>query len=275
MGRIATWHPRKITHRDVIRGQAIRAAYGPNLRTEKRVKLWFAEFCRLNRASAEDLFLPFLGQMLNSGLSAGTAKDYMMMVTRCRRSEAAYLARKSAEAHHTASRTGHAADVGLPHAQAVISRLSPGLIRSACWLMLATGARCTDISRLRRRNIIHLNKRSLNVLFQWTKGIKKMKHRRELEYPLEGVGDAPVELLKLLKSKRSNDFLFDKLTPAMVNKQLRATETNEKTTTGSFRRLFAKRIRNHCAKKKISVSSMMLHISAEMVSGFYDIGNKN
>jgi hypothetical protein len=131
------------------------------------------------------------------------------------------------------------------------------------------------ISRLRRRNIIHLNKRSLNVLFQWTKGIKKMKHRRELEYPLEDVGDAPVELLKLLKSKRSNDFLFDKLTPAMVNKQLRATGIKEKTTTGSFRRLFAKRIRNHCAKKKISVSSMMLHISAEMVSGFYDIGNKN
>ena len=274
MGRPKKWIPALFSVSDRIAGKVLRAKYGPDLRTENRVKEDFARLCRVNHCTPEDAYLPWLGQMKNKGLSAGTIKDYVHMVIKGRRSTAAYEVRRTAESYQTDSPVGHAADTGLDHVQGLVKKCDPG-IRAHMWLMLATGARCTDISRLRKRCFKKLTKKSMTILFAWTKGIKKVRHRREVSYPLDGLMEMPPSVRHKLNAARDDDnpFVFS---TNEVNKALReAGGAGERTTSGTFRRLFSKRITKYCETNNISKKSMMLHVTDDMDAAFYAVDNNN
>ncbi|MCG3770976.1 MAG: hypothetical protein JW384_02156 [Nitrosomonadaceae bacterium] len=274
MGRPKKWNPSPFTARERITGHMLRCKYGPNMQTELRVKKDFGDLCRMNHCTPEDAYVPFIGQMRVAGMSAGTIREYVGHVVKGKRSTAAYIALRTAESLQTDSPVVHAADTDQEHIESLIAK-TKGLTRAHLWLMMVTGARSKDVSRLRARCFKKRSKKSMVILFCWTKGIKRLRHRREVEYPLEGLMAPPCEFGSLLRKSKPDDTPFA-CTTAISNAALReAGGRGERTTTGTFRRLFSKRIDKHCKENNIPKRSMMLHASDDMDAAFYAIDNRN
>lgn len=270
MGRPRKWTPRRLTTADVVAGAVVLKKYGPDLATNERVRADYLKFCKLNRLTSEEGYEPWIGQMRNSGLSGGTIQTYMEAATQGDKSTSAYVAMKAASALHANSLTGHARDIDLATGVAIIEAAkakAPGQAQQL-WMLLATGQRRVDIHRLHPQSVKIQRKRKLTVKWMWTKGIRKIAHRREVTFPLEGLPDAPPELEQTLMSKKAP---FE-CSVAVLNRCIK--KLGYQATTGSFRRLYSDRIEAYCKKNNIPKADMMLHRDDTMDKAFYKWGRQ-
>ena len=151
------------------------------------------------------------------------------------------------------------------------------MIAGGLWLMTVCGARRIDIARLRRaRYTTHRVKKhratsakeskALTVDWCWTKGVRKIQHRRRVTYrvtyPLHDVCDAPKGLLK----PDGTVTMPRGFTVNAVNKALK--QMGFKMTTGSFRRLFAARIEEYCIANNVKKSELLVHKDESMDKAF-------
>lgn len=269
MGRPRKWVPRRVTAADRVAGHAVVVKYGPDLRLEKRLSDDFRSFCILNRLTREEAYVPFIGQLRNSKVAAGTVKNYVEIVSRGDRSTEAYLARRSTECMQTNTPTGHAADIDLKTANSIIVAAKKRYPQHApsIWMMLATGCRRIDVHRLRPESV-KLTKANIVVKFLWTKGIRKIRHRRTVTLPLRGIASPPTNMQTLLSGKRA-PFECSVNTLNKVLKELVSKDPGVRCTTGSFRRLFSRRIEEYCKKKGLKKKDLLLHRSEDMDEAFY------
>jgi len=75
MGRPKKWSPRRVIAADKVK-------YGPNLALEERVSRDFRDFCILNGLGRAEAYAPSIGPMRNSGLAAGTIRNYVEIACR-------------------------------------------------------------------------------------------------------------------------------------------------------------------------------------------------
>jgi integrase len=174
-----------------------------NLRSEERVRSDFKTFCQLNRLAREEAYEAAVGQMRIAGLSAGTIRNYIAIVAGADRSVGAYVAKKATECFQADTVSGHAADITLEQGNAIVRAAVAAAPEHAeqLWMLLATGQRRVDVHRLRPESV-KLGKKSMIVKFLWTKGIRQIKHRRIVEFPLAGVTAPPSSIVKTLMSPR-------------------------------------------------------------------------
>lgn len=221
--------------------------FGPDMQLEERLQKEYKIFCCMNRLTREQGYIPFIGQMKNArhgtkvGLSAGTIKNYISIVARGDRSKEAYVARAATECMQTYADTGHAADIDLETANRLVNEAKKKASQHApcLWMLLATGGRRIDIHRLKPTSV-KLNKHKLVVKFTWTKGIRQIRHRRTVELPLAGLTPPPPGMKKLIEGKAQP---FE-CSVATLNKAIK--DLGYKCTTGTFRRLFSRRIEAYC-----------------------------
>jgi len=268
MGRQAMWQPERVTVGDIVDGEKIIALYGPNMDLEKRVKNDYRTFCMMNRLTREEGYSPWIGQMKRSGLSAGTMKNYIFFATQGDRSTQAYKARKAMECFQADAPTKHAADIDVNEANSLIRDAIKKEPASAVplWMLLATGQRRIDIKRLHADSVkMQLSRKKLTVRFLWTKGIRRIQHRREVELPLSDITPPPKNLEKLV-IKEKDPF---PCTVGGLNAAIKRLGYN--ATTGTFRRLFSRRMDAYCKKTGIDKKDLMLHRSADMDKAFYSL----
>jgi hypothetical protein len=213
-----------------------------------------------------------MGQMHNAGLSAGTIRDYIEFVTKGDRSTESYVAKKASKAQHTDSITGHAPDITLQEASAIINRAKVEYPAEAepLWMLLSTGQRRVDIHRLRPTSVKLTMKgrmKFITIKWLWTKGIQKIEQRRELSFPLQGLPEPPVDFEKNLQEAMKSKKAPYECSVAKLNGVIK--KMGFRATTGTFRRLFSDRIEEYCNENNIAKEDMMLHASKKMDRAFY------
>ena len=214
--------------------------------------------------------------MLEAGLSPGSVDTYVQTVTKAlpmfRFNSAANTITHAVAAYHShVGGRGHAQNISTEVALKIINDVDAESV-PALWMMYVTGLRPSCLSRLWSDDISFIKKfgyAHLKLRVRFTKGIRKTRKRREIDYPLKDVPTPPKILKSLLKKKHCPM----EMTAAQLNKILTKACTKLKInriTCGSFRRLFCQRIKPYCLMHKISVTDMMLHTSPDMVSSAYD-----
>ena len=268
MVRPGKWIPHKLSSRDIIRGHNIFRTYGPDLKSEKTVKEKYQTFLSLNRMTRQEGYEPYVGQLMEAGMAPGTVAVYTKILTRGDKSTEAYIAKKTTEAQHSHLPTSHAPDISVDEANTIIKtaqRLHP-TIAGPLWLMLATGDRRVDITRLNKgvcKLMSRGRKKYIQVSFTWTKSIRKIKHRRTVMYPLKDLTDPPPDLVDRLNGNERPACC----TVQQLNKGL--AKMGYRATTNSFRRLFACRITDYCNETGTPKEELLLHKDKDMDKAFY------
>jgi len=280
MGRPRKWTPRPATRQDFMAGALIRGLYGPDEKLETRIRNDYKEFCRLSRLSADEGLEPFVGQMKNDGLDPGTIRNYALIACHGNRSRVAYAMRKSVEAFHShAGGRGHAVDQSTKVLTDYVrwAEKDGEPLAKVLWILLVTGQRPIDIHRIEERDLWR-ERGFLKVVARWTKGIRKIKHRRQVDYPLKNLMPPPKSLkLGARIPKRKRQVYLYVNTSNQINAVMRDVAKRHKlvkATTGSFRRDFSERIKPHCKRLNISVKDMMLHRSEDMDAAHYAFDRK-
>ena len=146
------------------------------------------------------------------------------------------------------------------------------------WVMYVSGLRPMDVSRLWNDSVfIKLTKgepNSLTILARWTKGIRKVKNRRQICYPLKGLVQPPEKLLDRLNTIRNTKLtrVWRHYSAGKTNDMLDAITSQlnlKRITSGSLRRAFSERIEEHCKSSGIPKADMMLHVSESMDKAHY------
>lgn len=277
MGRSAVWTPRRITTADRLCGEIIRATY--TAKKNDKIEKAYREFCAINGLSAEAGLVPWIGQMHESGLSAGTIDTYLQQVVKstpsiCRSSEAHVVLSAVAAFHSHVGGRGHAPNLTQVEANRILAeceRIAP-LLAHHLWALMVTGLRPSCLSRIEKNDFEmtrKFNQAHLLCRIRLAKGIRKTRKRREVEFPLQGIRVAPRGFKKAL---RNATFPLAS-TPAKLNKVLSDACSNLKVkriTCGSFRRLYCQRIKPYCKRHNLTLSSMLLHASEDMARAHYD-----
>lgn len=214
--------------------------------------------------------LLFAAQLLNSGCAAGTVKEYTLIILRgLPKTDLTMRTEKVVEKLHLDSATGHAPD---PHSVNAFDETIQPLEdeNPELWLMRHTGARPVDVSRL-FADAVSVGSTTVSVTWRWTKGNRRIQHRKAIEYPLRSAPPASFKK-KIQDAKRNGSRPFASVTAAKINKVLK--ESRSGLTSGSFRRVFSRRIRPWCHKTGTSVQAMMNHHNPTMHTAFYDFDNR-
>lgn len=278
MGRKKLWNPTYISIADIVRGSSIREKYGPNMSTITRVKEDFNKFKSMNNLQSEDALEPWVGQMLNSGLSRGSVDDYVQMVTSSMTGQVTWALKKAVAAMHGDTITGHAPDVSFDKLERAVSSIikDDDPLGHHVWLLLATGSRSRDVARFRGACVSLEGKDWLTVKYLWTKGIKRTVLRREVRYPIHDIIPPPRNFVLACKGRNTTPFhgTANKVRVLLKNQWIKLKFAGKAPTACSFRRNFSKRIDPYCRRMKIAKQDMMLHISDAMDKAYYSFDNK-
>ena len=271
-GRTAKWVPRICNADDVVRGHVIMAAYTASGDISSILNK-FQMFCRLNGFIPEAALAPWMGQMKGDHLSPGTIHQYVRSVvlnTGLRRSREARQALRVAEAFHThKGGRGHARDISEEDALAIYSKAATDAedheTQDALWILLVSGLRASCIGRLCEDSIT-LTPTALNIKLFFGKSVRRTRKRREIKIPRRGLPGPPRGFAT--RAAKKNNFLPKKTSNAILNKALSEAAHSlkkPKVTCGSFRRLFARRMK----RLGLDVTEMMGHVSADMAKAYY------
>ena len=150
----------------------------------------------------------------------------------------AYVANRAVECLQTDTPSKHAADFCLKEANALVAKAKKLEPKYAIplWMLLATGARRIDVNRLHASSV-KIIKKHMVVRFLWTKGVRRIAHRREIRLPLADLVCPPTNMPKQLTKR-----IPFECTVAALNASMK--RLGSPATTGSFRRLFSRRIEN-------------------------------
>jgi hypothetical protein len=252
--------------------------YAP--KPNRRVLGKFQQFLKLNGMAPDMGLEACMGQMVRAGLSPGTIGTYVTTIVTSipslRNSSVAKRAMAAAQAYHThKGGRGHASDIPQDIIEEVtkkINEMTPELGPSA-WIAMATGLRASCIDRLSTDGILIRGsgaKRTLSLKIRFSKGVRKVRKRREVHYPLKDIPPPP----KSLKRRLTGGPLSTPLptTAANLNAALaKACDSLnvKRFTSGAYRRAFARRIRPYCEANNLSVSEMLVHTSTDMVPAHY------
>ena len=274
MGRKTKWLPRVLTPTDILRGEVIIRKY--TAKKNHQIVRRYKRFCFLNCCSEEAGLQPWIGQMRTDGMSPGTVDTYLQTVVRASpvlsrsRSAASILRAVAAYHSHKGGRT-HAPDIAQKTATTIFRQVKKKSPDFSCdlWVMIVSGLRPACIANVDHRDFALVARRFLKVKVRFGKGVRKTRKRREVSYPLSGLPPPP-KTWKSMMAKKSYPLTC---TANKMNKVLAEackTLKIKRVTCGTFRRLFCKRIVPYCKKTGVSVSSMMIHQSEDMVGAHYN-----
>lgn len=274
MGRAPKWIPQVVNATDIVNGHTILAKY--TSRSNTRILGKYKVFCRLNGLSPEDGLEPWVGQMVTSGLSPGTISTYVSTITQANHALSSSPRVRSliraVQAFHThVGGRGHAPDVTPDVARQIASKAMkqhPELA-SQLWLLLVCGVRASCLDRL-KADCVSLSKGYVTLQIRFSKGVRKLRKRRQVKYPLKDLPPAPKDFKRILTRRVHHPF---PARASKINEVLRKACESMKLptiTSGTFRRAFAARIKPHCKKEGIELSEMLVHTSSDMAKAHYD-----
>jgi len=264
--------PRAVTEADKAAWERLKRAYGANTDNRDRVNDDYDVFLRasLLESNAESLGW-FLGQM-SRDLAASSCASYLKHVLAKNRVNGSKLVRNVAEAYNADTIGGHAPDIELNVLLKYIE-LAPPEIQPVLWLLLVTGLRVKDLSRLRRRQIAR-KKTGLSFLLCLTKGRRRRCLRCKLDIPAEWHGKIPDSLIEILVQSRQSKKkrIFKNHTANKLNAQLRKMSKSHnlpRPTTYSFRRHYMNFIVEKCGGDVARQATFTKHISASITEAHY------
>jgi len=275
---------------DSIAAAALMQKYAPDAKTMTRLRNDYNLFKSLNPqiTGHANIMQAIFGQMKTSGLEPGSIVNYLRtMDTIVPSSWRAYAVIAAAEAHASdRGGRGHAPDIKenelLRYVREAIAEDTED--SGHVWILYATGLRPVDVSRLWNDSVF-LEQKMLTVLARWTKGIRKIKNRRQISYPIDGLLAPPPTLRKKLlelrrqsHSKKDIRRVWGKCTHKSVNDYLVHLRNKHKLptiTSGTFRRSFSSRINAYCKRTSIPKSEMMLHVCPTMDQAHYSFDTKH
>jgi len=277
MVREAAWTPRRIGKRDIINGSMVRAQYTPA--KYHGIKRRYLRFCRLNGKTVEQGLEPWIGQMMSARLSPGSIDTYFHSVIRSipalfNSMEARQLQAVTAAYHTHQGGRGHAPDVEDQAKRIISHAMMNSDLANEIWVCYVTGMRASCVSHL-QEDSVELTRKFLTLKVRFTKGIRRARKRREVDFPLEGLVPAPKSFKKVLGG-RSTKCVFN-VSAAKMNLVLKKSceHLGVKTiTSGTLRRLYSNRITPYCKANNIPKALMMLHSYEDMDQAFYSFDNK-
>jgi hypothetical protein len=246
--------------------------------TNKSIIAKYKRFCNINGLSVEQGLTPWVGQMLESGLSPGTVDTYVQTVIKTlpvlnRSSEAHSIGHAAAAFHTHVGGRGHAVDFDQSVANKILDAVGTDYKEEApiFWTMMITGLRPSCMDRLFGEDITFAEKFSephLRLKVRFTKGIRKTRKRREVFFPISNLPAPPERFIPKMKKKQHPL----RCTAQKLNSTLKEICQKlkiERVTCGSFRRLYSKRIVPYCEQHHLKVSDMMLHGTDDMQKAHY------
>jgi len=264
--------PHAVTEADKAAWDRLKKSYGANTDNRDRVNDDYAAFLSASglESNAESLGW-FLGQM-SRDLAASSCSSYIKYVIAKNRVNGAKSVRNVAEAYNADTIGGHAPDIELNALMKYIENASPE-IQPILWLLLVTGLRVKDLSRLRRRQIAR-KKTGLSFLLCLTKGRRRRCLRCKLDIPAEWHGKIPYSLIETLVQSRGSKKkrIFKHHTANRLNAELRKMSKSynlPRPTTYSFRRHYMNFIVDKCGGDVVRQAAFTKHISASITEAHY------
>lgn len=243
-------------------------------KTRDRVRRDFVNFCDINGLEEHDAqsLLPFIGQMLQSKLSAGTVNRYVIFVASLiNKSDLKWeILRAVSKAHGDADTRG-ARPFSMKELTSFLAQLKAH--RTVIYLMAATGWRSIDIRRLRHRQITVLSKHYDNdhimIEARWTKTINSPVNRRTAVFPLiSTVKSLPDDVLAEIQQGPPDGRLGDETAYWEIMKEIKAFAVYK--STYSIRYLFINWALDHFKGDVHKVAHRFtLHRDVKMLEAFY------
>jgi len=266
------YFPHAVTEADKLAWEHLKARYGSNTSTRDRVDGDYGVFLRASNLEPSDESLGwFLGQM-SQRLAASSCDSYIKHVLAANRIQGAKTVKKVAEAYNADTIGKHAPDIEIDILHKYIE-LAHKKLQPILWLLLITGLRVKDLSRLRRRQI-HRNEKFLKFLLCLTKGRRRRSLRCILSIPTEWFEVIPQSVEDLLSrtASKKNKRIFQDLEATKINTKLRAmsvTHNLPRPTTYSFRRNYMNLIVEKCGANKDLQAQFTKHISVSITEAHY------
>lgn len=231
------WFPGIITSLDRERGRTIVEQYAPVDRTKIRVTDFIEVFMSVNGiTSMEEAATDLLGQFINAGVTAGTAKNYLRYAADMFGGTGPIFRRvlTAVTLMHSESDSKTAVDRTILECKRLIDKLrknSP-YFAAICELIFKTGLRFSDIRRLKRTSIV-LTDSEIKIEVRRAKNRRNRNDRVITRIPT-WFGKVSVSTEEILNG--TDMFPFSEL---QISTVLRAIQTiDSEVTTYSFRRRF-------------------------------------
>ena len=278
-GRRRIWTPSPVTSADRERGRELIALYGPDRHASMRVIADYRHFCAISGFDPTDpeACAAVLGQMDNSGLSAGSLDTYMSIIKKVYRAPA-HDASYAAGVHHADEEGGHAPDLSdevlWKYVEAANAIWQPLL-----YILAVYGLRIKACAWLTQSRTIFpawddWGSFSPEIIITVDKQRRRRCHRTTLRLPLEWDILPPPpceETLRFFSEGEPKDRLWPGITATAVNTELRRLSLElglPRPTTYSFRRAYVNRVIPFVTSKK-ELTLYTLHFSEETVEAFY------
>lgn len=277
-GRRSLWTPEVLVNEDRLSADAFVREYedSSNKRTRFRVLENFHTFTRLNTISFSEALPLFIGQCRRKGLMFSTIDTYFgylraLPMTPTERRVYGRMSKLVAHAH--ADEEGRSEVVCEGDKAQLLSLLTavPRDAEALLFLLLTTGGRLRDLSRLRRRQIV-VKARALHVSFRVTKNRRKRSLRSSIAIPHKWLTAPSKRVFLFFKNGNKDQKIFANWNVAAANEMLSrlcAMVNLPRLTTRFFRKCFLTRAFAECNGDLELVTRYSLHLNKQTISAHY------
>jgi len=282
MGRKALFRPRIATATDQQKWQEVERLYGDgaNASTRRKVVADFVAFHRMNGRPIVETLELWAGTCAMDGLMWSTIDTYSVYITKVILPDLTpsermtwRLKRKIIQAAHADEDCGGARVCSHEEVALILSALRLEF-RQAVAAIAYTGARCADIRRWRRKQIV-VRKNALAVQVRVSKNRRKRTRRRTLRLPdIAAMVGLEMDASLPLIAGQPDDRPFATITANMLNRELATVCTQlglDKVTTYSFRKFFIKAMIEYYDYDWEAIISKTLHTGIDVVAAHYDV----
>lgn len=241
----------------------------------------FLEFLTLNKEmSSASVLAGFVGQLANCRLKWTSIAVYLKQAVDFLRGQDAILpsdrstiSRLQKAVHLRAAdcdlRQAAAADVG--RLREIVAALLPSKLKAGGCLLLCTGARWSDVRRLRRKQIC-VSVEDLHIEFRVMKNRRRLKDRITIHFPRYFCQGAIGGVRKGLRGCGPEDKPWGDITTGELNAALSDACSRldvPRVTTYSFRHEFVRRARAYTEVTETRVEDLTGHCGSAMIRSHY------
>jgi hypothetical protein len=168
----------------------------------------------------------------------------------------------------------HAIDPGMQRLRQVITG-AKGAMATMLWMLLCSGGRAKDITRLKRRDVaidLKKGKRHIRIMWRITKQRRKRGKRVTTIMKLAWSMLPTIEVLNHLSDLAPNDRLVGEVNTASANEWLKNNSKaieGRHMTTNSFRRHVINRVIDACDGDVEQAKKHTGHLSSATLMAFY------
>lgn len=262
------WIPRRVCHSDTAEADRLLEETDPTTVTQRRVPDFVEKFMTMNDfTNLEDACRPMFIQMLRDGLSAGTAAGYMKIAADVFGGTGPIFTRviKVLQLLDANEDPKHAPDRDAVTCNKTIEKMRKRAPLSAaiCELILKSGLRCKDISRLPSKRI--RTNGALRIRVRRAKNIRDQSESVVTRIPF-WFGSLSNDLTMILKKHATP---FKDYTTSQVLQDIRRVDAD--ITTYTFRRCFMHRALVECNFDFDNcVRKYSLHKQVKTLRAYYD-----